>query len=201
MKRDHTEFLTSPINLIRMLHWQAELNIIYSGCGWKNTISAGEIESAMIKEYSEFLDEVQDKWCWYKKSPDVDRDKAIFELIDFLHFALMLVQLEHNIPDIENAITNRQTEPNVDIHAEDPFKVMSRTLALFIISFEDKDIKLMVQQLRNMIEIGGTMLDMVPGEIEKAFHLKNMRNRERVNGGILKGEYKKEDEVPLTMKD
>lgn len=201
MQRDHTELLASPISLIRMLHWQAELNIIYSGCGWKNTVLAGEIESAMLKEYSEFLDEVQDKWCWYKKAGEFDRDKAIFELVDFLHFALMLMQYEHSLDSLSSCVTNRNCFPDVDVLAEDPFKVMSRSIAFFILSFENKDPFEMTRQLRNMIEIGGTMLDMVPGEIEKAFHLKNQRNRERVNGGILQGQYKKEDEVPLKMED
>ena len=46
---------------------------------------------AMIDEIGEFNHEIKSTWCWWKKSQkEMDREKALEELVDIWHFALSL---------------------------------------------------------------------------------------------------------------
>ncbi len=46
---------------------------------------------AMIDEIGEFNHEIKASWCWWKKTQkEIERDKALEELVDIWHFALSL---------------------------------------------------------------------------------------------------------------
>lgn len=46
---------------------------------------------AMIDEIGEFNHEIKASWCWWKKTQkEIDREKALEELVDIWHFALSL---------------------------------------------------------------------------------------------------------------
>lgn len=73
-----------------MLKKQDELNSAIMKEFGLAIISKEQIDLATLDEIGEFTHELKGDWCWWKKSQEpVDRNKALEELADVFHFALI----------------------------------------------------------------------------------------------------------------
>ncbi len=57
---------------------------------------------AIVDEVGELNHELKPQWCWWKEKPgDVNRDKALVELVDIWHFCLSLM-IHHSSVKLED---------------------------------------------------------------------------------------------------
>lgn len=83
-------FMTNQEMINEMLTMQRALDeAIYKEHGTE--FDEEKCTLAMIDEIGEFNHEIKSTWCWWKKSQqEMDREKALEELVDIWHFALSL---------------------------------------------------------------------------------------------------------------
>ena len=198
------EFLVTKEELFVMFEMQEELNIKYNGTEWRKVVKLGQAKIAMLEELSEFNREIELNWKWWKNPSDrtYDEQKALFELVDMIHFALLL------------CLRNLSVDSN-KIYVEDVFKhdasrlmygkvndqenQFIKSINLFLLDIDRQDAYYSICGLVNIINNGGILLDLKPGEIYRAYLLKNERNHERVDGGVMTGDYDKSKEKDLVL--
>lgn len=84
------DILSVPwINIIDvMIDKQIEVNDIFSP-GWKDDKPFHEQwKLAIMEEHAELLKELRPLWCWWKPSGQLDKEKALEELVDVFAFGL-----------------------------------------------------------------------------------------------------------------
>lgn len=197
MNKIEREYITRP-QFVEMVVLQEELNEKYSGKSWRKTVPMGKIMSAFFTEYSEFLAEIETKWLWYKKEPNFDKSKAIYELIDVIHFGLTLCLCRHSVNEIEALLSSDPNlGPYIYGHADDEMCKINRSVNRFIWAVDNDNLEYMIIGMSNIIKSGADLLDLEEYSIFDYYKIKNNRNHQRVDGGILDGKYNKNNESEL----
>lgn len=186
------EILT-PEQLFNMFDRQEELNIKYSGDDWRNRLTLTQIKCAILDEVSEFLREIESDWKWWKKDANYNKQKALFELIDIIHFSMMAMQfvgvkLDQNLEQLY-LYKDKSGEP---------LDRFVKSVNRFISSLENSNYYIM-DDLMTIISSGSDILGLRNGDIYTAYVMKNDRNHERIAGGILTGHYDKAKEAELKL--
>lgn len=189
--------MLSKEHLIDMFEKQENLNIKYNGDEWRKSVSLGKVKFAFLDEVGEFLKEIESDWKWWKKYPNYHKQKAIFELIDIIHFALMLCLYENSVDEIKDHIFNLR--PQTYDSVGDKENQFSKTITSFFRRIDDHSMIFMIFDLLNLIQQGAELLEVNPGDIYQAYVMKNSRNHERINGGVLVGKYDKKNETDLHL--
>lgn len=194
--------LVTVDELKEMFKSQEILNRKYNGENWKEGVTLGRAEAAFIDEGSEFLREIEPYWKWWSgkaQAKTIDVNKATFELIDLIHFGLMIIlyrfPLEHILYTLDDDF---EYQPCALIAVEED------DLAQFTIAFTSflsnrytiRYTK--IKRLIDIIETGGNLLGLKPGQIYEAYQKKNALNGQRA-APQKAGTYDKSKEVELTL--
>lgn len=185
--------------LEQMILLQDTLNIKYGGENWRDNIKLGKAKFAVLDEVSEFLREIESEWKWWKPNGNYHKQKALYELIDVVHFALLILLLKNDVRDIISSIGEQGTGPTYFGPWDDVQDIFSDTITEFLGLAAYSDIDDELVRICNIIQIGGEVLGMTsPQDMYNAYVMKNQRNHERVDGGVLVGKYdkSKESDIP-----
>lgn len=173
-----------------LLDLQVATNVAYFGEDWKKVWNQNAAVNSIYREWAEFLDEVTRDWKVYDPKPVFDKTKAVYELVDVVHFMLCAVLQEedksHDIPEMVRFV---QTQP---IQKPHDLRKVTELFTCF-----------MSQPWRNelaaFLACACGYLGIDTETYLKAHKRKNDRNRARAAGGVLQGKYDKSSEQPLTL--
>lgn len=195
--------LVNNKELIYMFLAQELLNEKYNGKDWRNQVAIGKAKIAFLDEVSEFVRELEPTWKWWSgeaQAKTIDRDKAIFELIDAIHFGLLLILHQYSLEEIvEEMIRPVPPESSVAVYHGDEHDNFSDSVANFLkgVNF---NCRVAISMLLDVIESGGWLIKgLNAGDIFIAYGKKNKLNSERVDGGQLQGTYDKSKEAELKL--
>jgi dimeric dUTPase (all-alpha-NTP-PPase superfamily) len=195
--------LINAEHLKRMLVMQEELNVKYNGENWREKVQMTKVKFAILDETSEFLREIESTWKWWKHDPVYNRQKALYELIDIIHFALVVVLLKFDLSDIniyieEHGAHATQFGPFSGAEAYEEY--FNDALVRFLKNANHySDLDDIITVFCNLVQAGGELIGVTdPNEIFTAYVMKNNRNHQRVDGGVMEGKYdkSKESDVP-----
>ena len=184
--------------LQELIHKQEALNIKYGGVNWRDGFSFGQAKLAMLAEVGEFLDEVEQNWHWYKSKPNYHKQKALFELIDVVHFALMIALYHDSVDDLIKWSTKEYLDDRSFTHVSSSDKSDDFATAIgYLLASEDDAVFL--ESILNIINSGAALIggDFDENAIYHSYIMKNQRNEERVSKGVLVGAYDKSKETDL----
>jgi dimeric dUTPase (all-alpha-NTP-PPase superfamily) len=192
-----------------MCRSQEALNTAYNGDGWRTDPTfAWRFNAAADTELAEFLEEVTEKWKWYERKPVFNREAALFELVDVIHF-MLAGYVKHypmiEIDDIEALPTGyvvTPDQPNFYSKLSDAYRhfwndispARSNTYKLAM-----SQAKFTMSYLIDFIQHGIAFLGYNNDELYEAYMLKNKRNHERVAKGVMKGVDVKANEEALCL--
>jgi dimeric dUTPase (all-alpha-NTP-PPase superfamily) len=182
-----------------MVILQDDLNIKYGGVNWRDNVTMGKAKFAVLDEVSEFLREIESDWKWWKPSATYHKQKALYELIDVVHFALLIMLKEYDVRDIVSTIDEQGAGTTLFGPWDDPYNIFAESIANLISGAEGADIDDFLVYICNIIQTGGELLGCTdPQDLYNAYIMKNQRNHERVDGGVLVGKYdkSKESDIP-----
>lgn len=189
--------LINAYQLSEMFKAQEELNKKFNGENWRRGLTMGQAKFAFNDEIAEFGQELSGSWKWWKaeKKP-LDKQKALFELVDAIHFGMLLVLFRNDL----SAVLNRVLDPNgpeCDMYGQvsDPLNYFLRSVQRFYSALEFDQLDASITGLINVIETGGKLLDLEPGEVYAAYAAKNKLNHLRVEGGDKYGLYDRSKET------
>lgn len=74
-----------------MLGLQLTTNQAYAGKNWKGKATIAKYAMAAEREFSEFADEINEKWHWWAKEKRFELNKALIEFCDYVCFSLSMV--------------------------------------------------------------------------------------------------------------
>ena len=176
------------------------LNTMYTGPDWLD-IGWGKFTAAAEAEFNEFLGELTGDWKWYSTKPKLQRNKALFELVDWFLFTasalhctlgyLGLDGVEELIPHTPRV--QRPSDFGVTIDITEVVLLKNQLVACQPMA-GSRVIK--IGQLAAFVETALTYLGATAEQFDVAYHVKYKMCIERVKGGILTGgAYRKDDEV------
>lgn len=174
-----------------LLDLQVATNVAYFGENWREVWTEVSAMNSIYREWAEFLDEVTRDWKVYDPKPVFDKTKAVYELVDVVHFMLcnMLLEdkrtLEHMLQVFSDGIQ------------EESFSVSLETLTEQFSYFMIKNKS--IYRLNHFLAAACSYLEISFETYMKAHKRKNDRNRARAAGGVLQGKYDKSTEQPLTL--
>jgi dimeric dUTPase (all-alpha-NTP-PPase superfamily) len=199
------KFLVTKEELSTMLEMQEELNCKYNVVEWRKIVKQGNAKFALLDEVSEFLREIESNWKWWKNPVDCNYNKqrALFELIDVIHFAMLLCLHKTSLSTNKDLV-------NLMLDSIGSFRLMYgkvndqenqfvKSITNFMGAVDNYNEYNTVCGLINIINNGGILIDLKPGEIYQAYLMKNARNHNRVTGGIMTGDYDKSKEEELIL--
>lgn len=182
-----------------MFAMQEDLNHKYGGVNWRDGFTMGKAKLAFMDEASEFIREIESDWKWWKVNPTYHKQKALFELIDLVHFGMLIIlynEQHHNIGMITTDVDYSCYDcyPGVDLH--DDFSV---AVGEFLwADHSSMGAGYGMEILISVIHAGAKLLDITdPEAIYQAYVMKNNRNHQRVDEGVLVGRYDKNNERDL----
>lgn len=200
------ELLINADILKRMLAMQERLNVKYNGEEWRDKVKMTKVKLAILDEVSEFLREIEATWKWWKHDPTYNRQKALYELIDLVHFGLLAMLHRYDLEGLTKRI-------EVDMHnVVHPTHVGSYSMTVLkqeffmdallqflqLIDDTEQDYRNIIYLFCNLVQAGGELIGVTdPQEIYTAYVMKNQRNHERVDGGVMVGTYDKSKESEL----
>jgi len=200
-KYDGVSGLMTKDQFINTLRNQELLNVVYSGKEWRENIPLFKFILAADAEWAEFLTETEDKWRWWKQDANADHDKAVFEFIDTIHF--MMASLLHKwTPDELESFIEKYPMKIVGLQRVGEGKRLERAIrarAAFALHLYNGSPLDSIEDLCMFIGTVAEMLGLNNIQVHRAYLLKNERNRQRVAGGVLRGEYDKSTESTLTL--
>lgn len=195
-------FLVRKEALQQMFFKQEELNMMYNGLVWRNKVTIGSAKLAFMDEVSEFLREIEADWKWWKPiGGNYHKQKALFELIDVIHFGLLLILYHHPLDQILVHIAEHSPIPMMyDIeNSEDKHNELATAISWFTNSLDYGVLDMKLTALLNLMQVGGELIGLKDGDILQAYIMKNEVNRGRVEGGVMEGKYDKSQEKELTL--
>lgn len=209
-------YLKAPA-VLEMLKLQHALNNAYNSSTWfdDNTFFS-RFHAASMNELAEFLQESNRYWDWYSKKKDhFDREQALFELVDVIHFCLAGLLTTGSLETVQQDVASylQEYDSDQDLLMEIPKanidSVLSRyesfwtTLRRVDIIGTSKGkseyLGLSCLQMIYMIGNGLALLDYRAEQFLDAYKLKNARNFQRVAGGVMQGVDVKASETPLSL--
>ena len=197
--------LISLDELKEMFKAQEVLNKKYNGENWRDSITPGRAEAAFTDEVAEFLREIEPIWKWWSgkaKAKVIDKTKAAFELIDMIHFALMIVLYRFSLDKVLFTIEEEfeyTPSPRVETESE-PLSKFTTAYIEFLANCRYSINYGMVRRVIELIETGGVLLGLEPGQIYEAYQKKNALNSKRAEPQMA-GTYDKSKEQDLTLGD
>lgn len=196
--------LVTIAELAKMFEAQEVLNKKYNGEEWKTNITFGRAEAAFIDEASEFLREIEPMWKWWSgkaQAKAIDHNKATFELIDIIHFGLMIVlyrfSLDHVLYTLEEDF-EYQPSAFITMIEGDELGRFTTAVNKFIEADRYSIRFTLIKRLIDVIETGGNLLGLKPGQIFEAYQKKNALNSKRA-APQKAGTYDKSTEAELTI--
>ena len=198
----NNEFLIdSKVDLSKMFDMQEILNIKYNGKNWRHEVSSGKLKLAFLEECSEFTSELESDWKWYKnKDAKYNRQAALFELVDSIHFAMSLALYRHPLDYIKLRLNWASGySPTMYSPVTDKHNQYVKAITRFLTACDRDNLEDMIIGILNMCQVGGQMFECSPGEIFQAYCIKNQRNHLRVEGGVMTGDYDKSKELELKL--
>jgi hypothetical protein len=195
--------LINTKELIYMFLAQEVLNEKYNGKEWRSQVAIGKAKIAFLDEISEFSRELEPTWKWWSgkaQAKIIDRDKAIFELIDAIHFGLLLILHRYSLEEIIQSLNCRMPpESSAKVYQGDPHDNFSDSVANFLKGV-DFNVRVAISMLLDVVESGGWLIGGLNiGDLFKAYGMKNKLNSARVDGGQLQGTYNKSEEAELKL--
>lgn len=185
--------------LRQMIILQEDLNIKYGGADWRDNIPVGKAKFAVLDEVSEFLREIESEWKWWKPNGNYHKQKALYELIDVVHFTLLILLLKNELRDVISTLDEQGANPNCLGWRASKESNFSDAITEFLGRAAYSGIEDELVRICNVIQTGATLLGCTDKQdIYNAYVMKNQRNHERVDGGILVGKYdkSKESDIP-----
>lgn len=176
----------TPQEVDFLIQEQIQINKNFSVSRWDDDL----VETALITEYSEFMNELQTLWKVWKKVED-NIPNAKVEFIDCVHFMLSLMILRSKT-DPEGL--NIHVECDI-LHEQDFLKRVNRCFKLFLNS--ENSIPSSRFYLITFVDYVTEFLDMDKTEFFKHFETKKQINIERANNGYLQGTYSGKDQESL----
>lgn len=190
-------------HLIDMVTAQERLNEKYNGVGWRREVKLGLIKMALIEEMAEMGQEINATWKWWSPvdKNTMDKSKATFEFIDVLHFALQILLYRNSVNSINDVLMAEPyiIDPDMGGNVSDPHHAYIQSVTRFLSSIDVDNKEMSIRGVRNIIETGSVLLDISGEDIYAAYMMKNKRNHQRVDGGVMVGKYDKTKEVELTL--
>lgn len=192
-------FVTTA-HLQRMFLEQEKLNKKYNGENWRDGIQMGYMKTAYWDEVGEFARELTPDWKWWSgkaKAKTIDFDKALYELIDVIHFGLMLILFRHDITQVVFRLGLKPTiEADMYGVVDDKYDHFIKANTRFLYSVAQHNLEQEIRNLLNVIETGCNVLGVQYADtVYYAYMEKNSLNHKRVEGGQLEGTYDKSTEV------
>jgi len=177
------------------------LNTRYTGPDWID-IGWDKFTAAAETEFVEFLSEMTGEWKWYSNNPRIQRNKALFELVDWFLFTASAIHCANRyigLDGVEDALVSYQafgTDPSwwppKDIGVG---KVMVWKSELVVLS-EYASISVSIQKLAVTLDIMLGYIGATPADFDQAYEEKYAMCLKRVEAGIMRGvPYDKTKEV------
>lgn len=174
-----------------LLDLQVATNVAYFGENWRNVWDEVSSINSIYREWAEFLDEVTRDWKVYDPKPVFDKTKAVYELVDVVHFMLCNLLLV-NQPRLDHMLQVFGADVPVESFPTD-LGTVTEQFSYFMV--ENKS----VYRLTHFLAVACSYLEISFETYLKAHKRKNDRNRARAAGGVLQGKYDKSSEQPLTL--
>ncbi|CAL9996914.1 nucleoside triphosphate pyrophosphohydrolase [Vibrio phage K469] len=184
-------------HLLEILRMQVETNDTYDA-NWRDNNTLLQFKTAAGVERTEMLDEIEVLWKWYEPNPTWEPEKALFELVDTVHFAASCLLIGRPV-GVEDKLKTFELSSHV-YTGVDAFKEADDWWVSFTNSMGMGSI--MVQPCESLCYYIGAMVSVLGYTHEQymaAHYKKNQRNLERANGGVMVGSYDKSAEVPLEL--
>ncbi len=174
-----------------LLDLQVATNVAYFGENWRDVWTEVSSVNSIYREWAEFLDEVTRDWKVYDPKPVFDKTKAVYELVDVVHFMLCNILLSDQL-----RLDNMLRVFGADVQVESfPTELEAVTEQFSYFMVENKS----VYRLTRFLAVACSYLEISFETYLKAHKRKNDRNRARAAGGVLQGKYDKSTEQPLTL--
>lgn len=176
-----------------LVETQILTNEAYYGSKWNLVWNDNSIRNSIYREYAEFLDEVETAWHCYKPNPNFNKTKAVYELVDIVHFMLCSLVNKYHI-DVIEAEASFENYPQLQ-HIQN---AMFTDVEYYFTKFMHQR-RPSPRSLIYFLSCACTFLDIDDETYIKAHMRKNERNRLRASSGVLEGKYDKSKELPLTL--
>ncbi|CAL9995360.1 nucleoside triphosphate pyrophosphohydrolase [Vibrio phage K397] len=184
-------------HIIEILRLQVETNEVYDA-NWRSNNTLVQFKTAANVERSEMHDEVETLWKWYEPNPVWAPEKALFELVDTVHFAASCILVNRAV-GIEDTLVMLELGNHVFTNVT-PFNEAEDWWSSFM---HHVGVNALIQQpCESLAYYIGSMLSTLgytPEQYMKAHYMKNERNRARASGGVMSGGYDKSTEKPLEL--
>ncbi len=212
--------------ILYILTAQYNLNMAFSGEEWKtDPVYPSGLNASADAELGEFLNEIKKEWKLHGKPVNGNRDDAMFELVDVVHFMAAAMncmfirggicekdyaKMLESISDFQHYI---EYDVNVMIKDTPFYEQFSRAYREFWSMLDyintsrnglgntltDKNICYILQKFRETVACGITKMGFSSEELLNAFMMKEARNYARIRGGILEGVDVKTSEERLCL--
>lgn len=206
-----------------ILRRQKVLNDAYNGVTWfEDDFFTTRFRCAADVEFVEFLNETNIHWDWYTKNRNnIDKQKALFELVDMVHFMTAALLRSGSVDKIVDSVSLGMSE-----YFDDPemffcsptgpngnfLKEMHDRYGYFWNSVNELTLEQGLTEARandqitraslhllTLIAEGISALGYSSDEFHKAYQMKNERNHQRIAGGVMRGVDVKANEKPLEI--
>ncbi|AUR97875.1 dUTPase/dCTP pyrophosphatase [Vibrio phage 1.244.A._10N.261.54.C3] len=184
-------------HLIEILRLQVETNELYDP-QWRSNNTLIQFKIAANNEYTEMADEIETVWKWYTPNPTWEPEKALFELVDIVHFSASCILLPRS-EGVEDTLKTIQLQDKVFV-TNDLLNEAYDWWLNFNQSVETH--MLLAHPCECLCYFVGAMLELLGFTQEQymqAHYKKNARNRLRATGGVIQGNYDKSTETELTL--
>lgn len=183
-----------------MVEAQEVLNKKYNGDQWRLSVDIGKAKFALLDEVSEFAREIKPTWKWWGGNQgEIDPQKATFELIDVMHFALLVALHRYPVDILAHPMRTWKWEGDMWGPHTDKHNQFVKAIQRFLQAVDLESRSNVITGLFNIAQTGGELLNLAPGQIYEAYKLKNALNHKRVEGGVMQGLYDKSQESELSL--
>ncbi len=206
-----------------ILNAQYALNTAFSGEEWKtNPVYPSGLNASSDAELGEFLNEIKAEWKLHGKPVNGNRDDAMFELVDVVHFmaAALNCALHRNGIDVgdyeeyikmidelrkEEYIPTNITVRDAPFYAQfsQYYRDFWSILDILNCDLSNNYLKInfmnAIRCMKGFVACGITKIGFNSEELLNAFKMKEARNYARIRGGILEGADVKKDEARLCL--
>lgn len=177
-----------------------KLNTLYTGPEWLS-VGWGKFTAAAEAEFNEFLSEMTEDWKWYSAKPKFNRNKALYELVDWFLFTASAFHCTlgpEGLDGIEELLlTERRAPRPADFSGNcvDMGDVVLLKCQLVSAQLAVANPATRIAHLASFIETALVYLGATAEQFDIAYHVKYKLCIARVEGGIMTGgTYRKDDE-------
>lgn len=176
--------------IISLVDLQKATNVAYFGETWKHYWHQCAVENSVFREWAEFLDEVTSDWKIYGDGIHFNHDKAVYEIVDVVHFMLCDVLIQGNESELAEQY---ELMGSMEFYVPNPGTIRLQGVTFLFKEFMRDPTCL---NLGTFLGHVCSYLNIDGETYMKAHKRKNDRNRLRAAGGT---DYDKSTETPLTL--